>query len=416
MASSSASAASPAAGTTASGAGRFRGALGKALLAGISTLLTFAVLEVAARAWERSRPAGRSGEQAAYSEFDPELGWRKKPSSVARYRRREFETEVRVNARGLRGPEAPYADSLRRDRILLLGDSFVEGYTVAEDEAVGERLRASLASSGCPVEVVNGGTHGYSTDQELLFYRSEGRRYGAGTVVLFVYYNDILLNIRPRYFSTDKPVFADGSFDAPANTPLVDPGPRPPIVPRGPNVPTLWGSTLLAVLAERIYTGAPRTYERLASYGLVDPVEHETIGDELRVYRVRGGPEIDRAFAQTSGLIDRFARDVEADGGKLVIVHVPARFEVSERDWELTLVRYGLNADVWDRRRVATAIESAAKAAGASFFDPTDALRATSGAFREPYFVYDGHWNELGHSVVGESLASFLRGTGGIHC
>ena len=47
---------------------------------------------------------------------------------------------------------------------------------------------------------MNGGTAGYSTDQEMLFYETEGHRYQPRVVVLFFYYNDVVYNDRQEFF------------------------------------------------------------------------------------------------------------------------------------------------------------------------------------------------------------------------
>ena len=62
---------------------------------------------------------------------------------------------------------------------------------VPDAQTVTARLEGALSARGCPSEVINGGTAAYSTDQEYLFYREEGRRYASDVVVLFVYHNDL---------------------------------------------------------------------------------------------------------------------------------------------------------------------------------------------------------------------------------
>jgi hypothetical protein len=96
------------------------------------------------------------------------------------YLQSEYEVVFHVNSRGLRGPERDYRKPPSVTRVLLLGNSFVEGYTVGKEALVSTVLEARLnASSGSPYEVINGGTHGYGTDQEYLFFLEELVRGGA---------------------------------------------------------------------------------------------------------------------------------------------------------------------------------------------------------------------------------------------
>ena len=53
--------------------------------------------------------------------------------------------------------------------------------------------------------MINGGTVAYSTDQEYLFYRDEGRRYAPDVVVVFVYHNDIPFLVLDDYLGVPKP-------------------------------------------------------------------------------------------------------------------------------------------------------------------------------------------------------------------
>ena len=115
---------------------------------------------------------------------DPLLGWAKPPGSEAWLRRAEYDVHLVVNAHGLRGPDRAYAKPEGTRRILLLGDSFSEGYTVPEEATLRAVLESSLAALGCGRwEVINGGTQGYSTDQEYFSSKrgpaqSNGRRGG----------------------------------------------------------------------------------------------------------------------------------------------------------------------------------------------------------------------------------------------
>ena len=182
--------------------------LARALLVVGAVSLVLVVLESVLR-FERSRRARTTGpvETSLYTEFDPMLGWRKRPSARATYHRDEYTVEVAINAHGLRDPERPYVAPPGTRRVLALGDSFVEGYTVPLAETVTQVLERRLRADGGSWDVVNGGTSAYSTDQELLFYTTEGARYAPAIVCLFFYYNDVYYNGRDEFYRQPKPVF-----------------------------------------------------------------------------------------------------------------------------------------------------------------------------------------------------------------
>src|SRR5262249_52186888 len=128
----------------------------RVLLVVASLAVTLAVLEAALRVARHFRPPGyEAGEEAQYTEYDPLLGWRRRPLGSATHRRREFTVDVAINRRGLRDVERDYEAPPGVTRVLALGDSFVEGYTVPLPETVSQRLEASLRADGRHVDVLN---------------------------------------------------------------------------------------------------------------------------------------------------------------------------------------------------------------------------------------------------------------------
>ena len=379
-----------------------------ALLCG-ATILGLLGLEMGARLLLSGRPSGRSGEQAAYTAFDPILGWRNRPGTTATYNRLEYKTKVVINSLGFRDVERSPRKALGGHRVLVMGDSFIEAYAVERDHGITRRAEISAGNAGCPTEVVNAGVHGYSIDQEYLWYRQEGFALDADIVVMAVYYNDIVQTVRTRYWGSPTPLLEvrNGKL-TPVNTPLEPPPPRAPATA---SKRQLSGSALQFLVLERLITGAPRFYAQLSRRGLVAPNEPETVPDELRVYKKRGQlGEVRAAWARTEEILVAFAEAVRAHGAIPVIAHIPASFEVVDKDWDLTLMKYGLTEDAWDRSLVSKTLAALASKSRSHFLDFTFDLRASAGAWSgPPYFRHDGHWNDLGNDVAGRALVSFLQ-------
>jgi len=386
-------------------------------LAGFSCIVGLVVLEVAARVILGARPPGKSGEQAVYTLFDPVLGWRNKPGASVTYNRREYKTKVEINALGFRDVERSVAKPSGRPRVLVIGDSFVEAYSVERDQSLTRRLEALALEGGCSLDVVNAGVHGYSTDQEALWYEREAEPLGADVVVIVAYYNDLLHNVRDRYSASPKPrVEVRGGVLTPLNTPL--PAPPPPKAAAPAARRSIEGSALRTLVVERLFMGAPHWHARLARLGLVEAYEPDSVPDELRVYRSRGRlPEIEAAWTNTEQILDSLGNTIRSRGARAVLAHIPARFEVSDRAFELTVLRYGLQRSAWDPARVRTRLGEIATRTGFSFLDLTPPLRAAEGSGEgETYFPYDGHWNAAGHEVAARALLGFLRERSLIQC
>ena len=146
--------------------------------------------------------------QQLFVEYDPVLGWRKIPNSDAWFESTEWRIREHIDSQGLRGLEIPFTRAEGRRRVLLLGDSFVEGFTQELPETVGAILEQELNRVDPRYEVVNGGTGGYSTDQELLLFKKQGKALKPDVVVLVVSGNDFADNIRSTvnvYY--EKPLF-----------------------------------------------------------------------------------------------------------------------------------------------------------------------------------------------------------------
>ena len=144
-------------------------------------------------------------ERALAYAYDEILGWFPEPSSERTIEgTRSF--FVRHNARGFRDAEHGAKEA---PRLLVLGDSFVWGFDVEEDERFTARIGERLPGW----EVLNLGVSGYGTDQELLLLRRELAHYAPEIVLLvFAEENDREDNTRNRrYGPYYKPYFVRGA-------------------------------------------------------------------------------------------------------------------------------------------------------------------------------------------------------------
>jgi len=160
------------------------------------------------------------------SVYDPVLGWRNLPNYQGATRGRK----LTLNSRGMRGREYDFAKPAATRRVLVLGDSYVWGYGVGDDEVFTEVLERRLQETGSPWEVINTGVPGWGTDQELLFLVEEGFKYQPDVVVLALFLGNDPENILySKQYGLDKPVFLDTSL-TPANSPVPTPRQQQPML------------------------------------------------------------------------------------------------------------------------------------------------------------------------------------------
>jgi lysophospholipase L1-like esterase len=379
-----------------------------------SILVALSLLEAGARLYRRGEGGGKErNERRLYVDWDPVLGWKKRPGARVSYRRREYATEVAINSRGLRDPERDPVEP-GATRVLALGDSFVEAYSVSLDASVTQVLERRLRGRGCSVDVVNGGTGGYSTDQEYLFYQQQGTRYAPAVVVVFFNVTDVVYNAFPSYFNMPKPAFAvtPGRGLHARNLPLPGWRPRAGREKAAPPPKRPRGSALFALVRQRLLRGAPGTYQALARLGLWPAIEPEAPPAELRVFRRRAPVEVEDGWFITGELLRALRSEVAANGGRLAVAYVPTYFEVDDQAWELTRLQHGLAKDRFDRGLPARRAGALASESGIPFLDLRAALREENGWLRRTYFPRDGHWNEHGHEVAARELEAFLLSGG----
>ena len=120
---------------------------------------------------------------------DKELGWKLRPNAENRWGGKW----IKINSKGLRGPELDYDKSANITRILYLGDSVTFGWGVeSHKDTFPYQVEAVLENDHrCEIETINAGVGGYSPWQEYLYLSREGIKYHPDLVVMAFVLNDV---------------------------------------------------------------------------------------------------------------------------------------------------------------------------------------------------------------------------------
>jgi len=89
-------------------------------------------------------------------------------------------------------------------RIMSLGDSQTQGYEVRQDYTYSAAIEGYLTKKGYDVEVINTGVAGFGTAEELLFLENEGIKYSPDVIVLGIFHNDFLDNIKSNLIQLEE--------------------------------------------------------------------------------------------------------------------------------------------------------------------------------------------------------------------
>ena len=397
--------------------GRRRDLLGKLALAGGSLAVTLAGLELAARGIVRRRESQPHTTRGSILRFDPKLGWSKPPLAAGWLHRPEYDVHLETNSHGLRGPDRDYAKPPHTRRILLLGDSFTEGFTVREEATVRAVLESILRRSGCgDWEVINAGTMGYGTDQEYLFFQGEGRRYQPDIVVLLFFYNDLNGNLatdaKPYFTVEQDRLVLHGS---PVPPPRGGEWTRRP-EPRPLHVRPWRGSMALRLLSDRTEQGNPRLNRFLARMGLVEPARTQDLPADFWPFGPGHHQEVAEMWRRTEAILSALRREAESSAARFAVFYVPDETEIDDRVADLTRQRYGMGPRWWRAGRVFDRLRGFSADRDITLLDPRFAFQEAKRRGVQAYFPEDGHWNEEGHRVAAEVLARALRRQGWVAC
>src|SRR5262245_46856014 len=118
------------------------------------------------------------GPQPTMNHFDAALGWAKNPGQTVHRETGEYDITFKINSLGLGddGMETAVKQAGSK-RVLMLGDSFVLGYTVDRKDLFVDVLERWWRDEGRPVDAINAGTEGWSTDQEVVWFARHAEEY-----------------------------------------------------------------------------------------------------------------------------------------------------------------------------------------------------------------------------------------------
>ncbi len=321
--------------------------------------------------------------------FDPLTGWSKEP--LKRVERNVVGQEIvfELNEEGLRddrgvGPRKEPGTF----RVLMLGDSFVLGYTVNRADLFVDLLEGWWKSEDRRIDVINAGTEGWSTDQEVVWFLERGRDYHPDLVLLFPYENDIYWNGQSAYPAGPKPRFQpDGTRESRA---LSAPAPRSWLsstaIVRFLQLGVAPG--LRSLLGQRRGAGPHMFVAGGADSPIVIPNEFAVLLDDPPDF-------LADCLARTEGALIALERGCAQIGARLVLVPIPSKnaIDPAEREFFRTWEN-GLNKlpdELWSPDRPVNLFLELARKQGLEALDPRSALIAERQA--PLYFEREAEWH-----------------------
>ncbi len=322
---------------------------------------------------------------------DPYIGYRLAPGASARFTTADFDTRITINQAGVRDREvAPKAAGERR--IVVLGDSLVMAVQVELEETFTAQLERRLNASAAPprrFRVINAGVQGYGPVEEYLFHRHVTSALRPDIVILALY---------PGNDAVEAGVSARRLDDAGGKRPADD---GLTAFQRF----TQWRRRLMrrSVVVQVVRLRAMTLVGRFGWRPEIDP--------PLRTFLADTPPEIARGLDVMREAVSRLAVLTAREGARLVVVLLPARFQVDDGDYGRLKEIAARSGKILERDGATRRFKAALAGVGAPVFDALPPLREaakTSGVFMQS----TAHFTPYGHARLAEIVERFLREAG----
>lgn len=372
----------------------------------VTAILTLLVCEGVVRLFGAG---GTTLTRGSLHTYDPDAGWICLPDLDAHYTQPgSFNVRVQCNSRGLRDREHNPAKPEGVRRIVVLGDSFMWGYGVTNEEMFSSVLEAALPGT----ETINLGVNGYSTVQELVRLETEGVRYTPDWAVVMFCWNDLEDNFDDK--KGGRPVArlaADGTLHI-DNRPVRRQW-KSPVTQWFRRNSRLFSFTEYCLALIKARRKAKRLVDSVNAAAGVAPPRPGT-GEErawsmefsmLDIY-ARPRPEMDRAWQAVSRILARIRKVMADHGGRVVVAFAPSmetmtreRFTREVEDLASGQSSLEIHIDRPSRR-----LGDICRDLGIPYVDLNPVFRGQ----KDPLSLYlkaNYHWNAAGHRLAGETTA-----------
>ena len=316
-----------------------------------------------------------------------------------------------LNLYGFRGPDFSIARPGGRQRVLVLGDSVVEGCGAADDETLPAQLEERLGADR--FEVINLGVAGNRLPDYVRLASVAVPLLDPDIVVVVIYFNDLPAKELPADylspgFTPERPAWWEPRLAVAIRELLAD-RPLAPFYARGPYP---------------YFLPVPHPSNPLSKPGR-DPEKDARVDPEILAamkagrfnpFLSDGARLVERRLRRRKGMaagvrryVEALKRTAEAANARLIVAYLPAHVTVSD-DYQAAWNRLGKD---FRQRTLATqrsrwhqpALAELLDGLQIPFVDTTPALVVREAAGERLFHAFDSHPNAHGYGVAAEELA-----------
>lgn len=288
----------------------------------------------------------------------------------------DYSVNIRTNELGLRGTSI---QNTNKEQWVALGDSFTMAVQVSEEESFSQRL-----SEKNDVQLWNAGVDGYSTWQE--------------TLRLEELITEIPVTKAILIFFTGNDFQDNERFPAMRQHPL--PGKEGDSIPR-PHI-----SSLEKWLLQHSYIFAHyRIWKKQQEVRSGKSISQRNWRDELSIFSKVGHHRLQQLSIQTQAALKNFRAVCHRHNIEPLIVIAPPAFVIDQKRLAATFQLVGLDETQATPNIPQQTVLKIASDLQLPVCDLTPALSKESSS----YFIFDGHWNAMGHRIVADTIQQCLE-------
>ncbi len=414
----------------------------KLLTLSFATLVAVTVVEVAVRALRIGQNVqevdSREYARDFYTLTPPHAAFVNQPNTLDEF----GPALIAINSSGIRGPELAGA----RTDVLLIGDSMIEARQLPWEQTLGPKLQRALVSRRLDRRVVAHGMRGWAPLLEWNWYLKVGRTLRPSTVMLFFFWNDLWTagDEASTFSARFRPDGRPDHFEVPVDSNW--------IWYKHVRVIRLAADVLHRLSVDALRRSFAVMTARTTTRGALDDTRAREMARQLNSRPLTSGelrsllnepedalsPELRQlsrtslwpslrawtlwtnaqrtAAAKTELELERFAEDVRADGGRLVIVYVPNPLQVGPGECSVGRLfeRVDTNVLLPPTSGIQTWLHGVAERHAIDLLDPSDAMRSFDQSRGSQdaaplYLRADCHWSERGHEFMANYIADWFQ-------
>ncbi len=307
-------------------------------------------------------------------EYDDKLGWDIKPNCEAMLNEEEFHTIIKTNNFGMRESENFELEN-EKYRIAFVGDSFVWGYGVNEEERFTNIVQKRL---GEEYEVMNFGVPGFSTDQYLLKIKEDVLKFNPDMIIVSFVLNDLTYIDEKVAYGKNKPLLVFNGDDLKIeNYPIPKSSWKPKII----------------IKINELLTGINKKLFLKEEFPEIFKLNGKDYDEEIKLNN--------NVYKEIKSIADK--NDID-----MAIIYIPQKTVfISEEE----LKGFGLSFGEVYLNRPAEIVQNLSNELDVAYIDLQPYLGVNGGS--KNYFIKDTHFNQVGHinsaMVISNELLQILK-------